>query len=80
MYRCYDWLLNGAHKHVAKGKHHTDTLRKYIKIMGYSRDCNGEQVDLTFKHFHSRKISMNKYKGHSSVNQIFDHLFQNTLP
>ena len=75
-YRCYDWLLNGAHEKLGESKHHTQLLEEYIRSL---RWCNGEQIESTYTHFHSRKISVITCEGYyPSVNQVFDRLFQST--
>ena len=76
MYRCYDWLLNGAHKHLNKNECIAKSLNRYVRLSRALCRCNGKQQLKSYNKFQSRKITLNKCKGDITVNDMFNHLFQ----
>ena len=75
-YRCYDWLLNGAHRYLNRNEYTAKSLNQYVRLSRALRRCNGKQQSKSYIKFQSRKITLNKCKGDITINDMFIHLFQ----
>ena len=79
-YRCYDRLLNGAHRHLNKNEYIAKSLNRYVRLLRALRRCKGKQQLKSYITFQSRKITLNKCKGDITINDIINHLFQKKQP
>ena len=71
--RTHDWLLRGTYNNATTHQHNNLLFHTTLKTMLQLHRCRGYQVKNSYKHFHSRKISLNKCKQSiRTVNHILD--------
>ena len=71
-YRCYEWMMNGAHKTI--GRINRTCLRKYTLVIKILKEHDGYVNVNTFEKFQMRKIFLKKING-ETTNEVFDRLF-----
>ena len=76
-YRCYDWLLNGAHVCQKKSMTQPVQLQKYIQLMNTLSQNIGRCriIHNSLERFHMRKIDICNFKSNVTTSEIINCIF-----